>query len=43
MSDRLSDDLALTLTALIVEVMAGNGDDPRVPPPWTLLETTPAT
>ena len=41
MSMRLNDSLALTLSALLVEVMADNADDPRLLPLCVLLEGPP--
>jgi|GEM_PF-3400248 len=41
MSMRLNDSLALTLSALLVEVMADNADDPRLVPLCVLLEAHP--
>lgn len=37
----LNDSLALTLSALLVEVMADNADDPRILPPSVLLQGHP--
>ena len=41
MSLGLNDSLVITLTALIVEVMADNSDDPRLLPACVLLEAHP--
>jgi len=41
MSKRLNDSLALTLSALLVEVMADNADDPRLLPLCVLLKARP--
>jgi len=41
MSNRLNDRLALTLSALLVEVMADNADDPRLLPLCVLLGAHP--
>lgn len=41
MSNGLNDSLALTLSALLVEVLADNADDPRLLPPYVLLEAHP--
>jgi hypothetical protein len=41
MSLGLSDSLIITFTALLVEVMADNADDPRLLPPCVLLEAHP--
>jgi hypothetical protein len=42
MSLGLNDSLFITLTALLVEVMADNADDPRLLPPCVLVEGHPA-
>jgi hypothetical protein len=42
MSIRLNDSVVITLSALLVEVMADNSDDPRLLPPCVLLEGHPA-
>jgi hypothetical protein len=41
MSNGLNDSLAITLSALLVEVLADNADDPRLLPPCVLLEAHP--
>lgn len=41
MSNGLNDCLALTLSALLVEVMSDNADDPHLLPPCVLLQARP--